>query len=98
MLYLIFRIVYSELWSDARVSDIQAVVERLPSERPQKRNNDGPEELAAVRVDPPDPGAGITYIIIKRTHLYLHKHALYAHVVYTIRARLVIRKSHTMYR
>lgn len=26
-----------------RVPDIQTVVERLPSERPQKRNNDGPK-------------------------------------------------------
>lgn len=63
-----------------RVSDVLTVVERLPSKRPQKRNNimDGKtEELAAVRVDPPDPGIG-------RIHTHIYKHALYGR--YTIRA------------
>lgn len=75
-----------------RVSDVLTVVERLPSKRPQKLNNDGRKDR---RVGSRSSGsAGFRY---KTYTLYtlIYKHALYAR--YTIRARLVIRKSNTMY-
>lgn len=88
MVYTYYVIMYySELWSDARTRHSDGrreIAERKTAKTQQWRA----EELAAVWVDSPDPG-------IKRAHSYLHKQTLYAR--YTIRARLVNRKSNTMY-